>query len=374
MIELDPWEQRPKRDPATLPPASERADDLRAMGQAAYWAQEGGKILRSGADEFGDGGMGGNVVGRTTWIPAEEWFGRMRTEMGRAGLANQADIVAAIEKAIKGEKLKAAEARTLEWMRIEAEDVRDRYRAAKFAPDDADMLAIETHRAGLGGQDTADVALVARAAEIDADRVESAAIRFENDDAAFMAEIREIVDGNRQAAGAAGIEGAGPGPRGEGARAAQAEPDAGREGLTLEAQTPEGLRALAERNAAAEASARRQRAAEQESLRREAEQRDLRARADSTVDDFQLGQTAEQQMSGMGDLFAQPTPADAVASQRIAEAAARYPDLQVMLDGMDAPMPMAEFLATVQREADAARADAPDLMDAATCALLNGGV
>jgi hypothetical protein len=27
------------------------------------------------------------------------------------------------------------------------------------------------------------------------------------------------------------------------------------------------------------------------------------------VDDFQLGQTADRQMSGMGDIFDQPTPA-----------------------------------------------------------------
>lgn len=70
---------------------------------------------------------------------------------------------------------------------------------------------------------------------------------------------------------------------------------------------------------------------------------------------------------------APPAQADAQPPQdRIQAVAAQYPGLQVMLDGMDAPMPMADFLAAVQREADAEVAGAPDLMDAATCALLNG--
>lgn len=62
----------------------------------------------------------------------------------------------------------------------------------------------------------------------------------------------------------------------------------------------------------------------------------------------------------------------AVAAQRLAEVKAQFPDLQVFMDGMEKPMPMADFLAAVQREADAEVAGAPDLMDAATCALLNG--
>lgn len=76
-----------------------------------------------------------------------------------------------------------------------------------------------------------------------------------------------------------------------------------REALTLEAQTEEDLRAKSEREDAATSQAAAEKAAEQERLRREAEARDNKARADATVDDFQLGQTAEQQMSGMDDLF-----------------------------------------------------------------------
>jgi hypothetical protein len=76
------------------------------------------------------------------------------------------------------------------------------------------------------------------------------------------------------------------------------------EGLTLEAQTPEDLRAKAEREQAAADRERKQRTVEQERLRKEAEGRDLKARADQTLDSFELGQSADQQMSGMGDMFA----------------------------------------------------------------------
>lgn len=99
----------------------------------------------------------------------------------------------------------------------------------------------------------------------------------------------------------------------------QGGPD--REALTLEAQTEEDLRAKSEREDAATSQAAAEKAAEQERLRREAEARDNKARADATVDDFQLGQSADQQMSGMDDLFGgaqdaatQSSPADFIST------------------------------------------------------------
>lgn len=91
--------------------------------------------------------------------------------------------------------------------------------------------------------------------------------------------------------------------------------EADREALTLEAQTEEDLRAKAEREDAATSQAAAEKAAEQERLRREAEARDNKARADATVDDFQLGQTADQQMSGMDDMFG--TPAKEVEAAQV---------------------------------------------------------
>lgn len=57
---------------------------------------------------------------------------------------------------------------------------------------------------------------------------------------------------------------------------------------------------------------------------------------------------------------------------RIAEVQAAHPDLQVMLDGMDKPMPLADFLAAVKAEADEMEADAPLMQVAAQCAIMNG--
>ena len=64
---------------------------------------------------------------------------------------------------------------------------------------------------------------------------------------------------------------------------------------------------------------------------------------------------------------------DAGAIQsRLAELEAAFPDMQVMLDGMDAPMRLADFLQQVKAEADEASADAALYQLAAECALLNG--
>jgi hypothetical protein len=65
--------------------------------------------------------------------------------------------------------------------------------------------------------------------------------------------------------------------------------------------------------------------------------------------------------------------AEAAAVQsRLAAIQAERPDMMVMLDGMDRPMPLSEFLAAVKAEADEMLADAPLLELAAQCALVNG--
>jgi hypothetical protein len=56
----------------------------------------------------------------------------------------------------------------------------------------------------------------------------------------------------------------------------------------------------------------------------------------------------------------------------MADVQAAHPDLQVMVDVMDRPMPLADFLAAVKAEADEMEADAPLMQVAAQCALLNG--
>ena len=295
-----------------LPEAADVADQLRGMGEGAFWAVEGGRLLRSGTDTPGDGGMGGEVVGRTSWVPADEWFGRMRNDMGASGLSNQGEIKAAIEKAIDGQPLNAKERRTIDWMRGEIRDME----AKLWELDDADQAAVDAFGHGLSSRDAGDFALTARAAEIDADAVERAAIRFENDDAGFMAEMRRIADEqDGQPARAADQPGAGSGARGD----ATADPPA------TDARGPgpeqQPARPDAATGGAATAEAR-------------------------LVDDA----TARQ--------------ADALLAEQ--------PDMLVMLDGMDAPRRLSEVLADIKAEADEMRLDGELLQVAAQCALQNG--
>ena len=295
-----------------LPEISAVADQLRGMGEGAFWAVEGGRLLRSGNDTPGDGGMGGEVIGRTPWVPADEWFGRMRNDMGTSGLSNQGEIKAAIEKAIEGQPLNAKERRTIDWMRGELRDME----AKLWELDDADQAATDAFSNGLSSRDAGDFALTARASEIDADAVERAAIRFENDGAGFMAEMRRIADGqDRQAAGTASEPGAGPGARG----ASTAEPPPADARGPGPEQQPAGPDATTRATTSAEAR---------------------------LVDDA----TARQ--------------ADALMAEQ--------PDMLVMLDGMDAPRRLSDVLADIKAEVDDMKLDA-DLMEvAALCALQNG--
>jgi len=115
--------------------------------------------------------------------------------------------------------------------------------------------------------------------------------------------------GSAEKAGQDGPADAGQPPAQRSAAPGPAGQEGAPEDLTLESYDAEILRNRIERQREAEAAARRTKEAEQERLGREAEQKDIRDRADRTVDDFQLGQSAEQQLSGMGDLFAQPPAA-----------------------------------------------------------------
>lgn len=63
---------------------------------------------------------------------------------------------------------------------------------------------------------------------------------------------------------------------------------------------------------------------------------------------------------------------DPAADPLVQQVAQQFPDLQVMLDGMDKPMPLVEFLNGVKAEADDLAADAPLMQVAAECLLVNG--
>lgn len=75
------------------------------------------------------------------------------------------------------------------------------------------------------------------------------------------------------------------------------------EGLNLQSQTEADLRQKAQREQVAAKAEATKKAAEQERLRKADEARDNKARADATVEAFELGQSADAQLSGMADLF-----------------------------------------------------------------------
>jgi hypothetical protein len=130
---------------------------------------------------------------------------------------------AAIDKAIAGEKLKAAERRVVEYMADVAEQ---RQKSAAWKP-----TGNELAETGLASHNELDVAMTARAAEIDPDAVESLAIRFESDDAGFMRGIKELLDERDRQTAASRQEG----QRAPDATAGQPDPGASQQ---AEAVTP----------------------------------------------------------------------------------------------------------------------------------------
>jgi hypothetical protein len=158
---------------------AERAEELRQMAtHEAGWAERGGRIIRENGKE-------GEVTGRTPWVPASDWFGAMRKAMPKgASLAHEKDIQAAVEKAIKGEKLSAAQQRTVDFM---LEEIRRR---------DAEDHAALLQKHGHGSEHLDDHAALLRANEIDEAAVERLAVKHQDDpeNTAFMKDIREFLD------------------------------------------------------------------------------------------------------------------------------------------------------------------------------------
>ena len=94
------------------------------------------------------------------------------------------------------------------------------------------------------------------------------------------------------------------------------------------------------------------------------------------------GRTAAEPQAagvGVGGDGAGAKAETAAHAARLAEIQAAFPDLEVMLDGMDKPAKLSEFLADIQRQAmegtdmELGGNDAPLMQVAANCLLLNGG-
>jgi len=86
---------------------------------------------------------------------------------------------------------------------------------------------------------------------------------------------------------------------------ARAVPETGEGTEGLERYTAEEVTRKQEEAEKAAAEEKKAKAAEQERLRKEQQAKEEKARADESVKDFELGKSAEEQMTGMGDLFAE---------------------------------------------------------------------
>ena len=159
--------------------SEEQTNALRGLAQEAGWAEIGGKIIR---DETGE------VTGRTKWLPRADWW------PGRPGKYNERQTAEIVEKGLNGERLGPKQREYFEFL----QELADEMVASQDYLPTADELQYE------GFEDSADsdieMALVARATEIDEDAVERAAVQYAEDDPGFLRAVKAIVDGQQAAA------------------------------------------------------------------------------------------------------------------------------------------------------------------------------
>ncbi len=255
----EPWEQPQEQvtEPLTIENPDVRSTLENMAKHEAGWAEVGGRLIRRKRSEV----AGDEEISRTQWIPKSDWW------RGRPGGLNEAQTQDAVRKALAGEKLNKREQQAIDFM-VEVANQRIVERRA-ITDEEWSGIGSDIQAEGLEPthQNAIDSDLVAQAVAIDEGAVETAAVQYENDDAAFMAEIRRIVHGQEvENAEAAGGREADRGP------AQGAAP-----GFQLEQQTEAELAARA--RAQAEAEARR--IAEEQAAER-------KRTADAQVGDFIL--------------------------------------------------------------------------------------
>ena len=179
------------------------------------WAQIGGKldigrlVREHGPDAIDAQGRPTiSGVAFTEWIPKAEWWrDRPDKKLTEEGYRK------ALQKAEAGEKLRPIEQRAIDFLTKMANE--RMAEVAKLGEDEwvftaRDLLAEEELPSTANVVDSDQVA---RAMAIDEAGVERAALRFENDDAAFMAEVRRINETGQAAEGGQKDTGQAPGGR-----------------------------------------------------------------------------------------------------------------------------------------------------------------
>lgn len=157
----------------------------------AGWAEVGGKLIRTPTGDR----VGEEIISRTKWIPKAEWW------PGRPGGLSEVKTKAAVEKALKGEKLNAAEKRAVEYM---TKIARERMLSVRGLGEETwTQIADDIKAEGVEPttKDVDRVDLVDKANQIDPEAVKRATMAHADDDAAFFAEMQRIVDEKAQAGG-----------------------------------------------------------------------------------------------------------------------------------------------------------------------------
>jgi hypothetical protein len=174
--------------------------EIMAMRGEGGWAEQGGNLIRDPVT--------GEVSGRTAWVANAEWW------PGRPDGLSKRAVERAVDKAIAGDKLTAAEGRTVRYM---ADYARERLKNEGYEPRPKELEA-----AGLRmSADEFDAAMVARALDRDPAMVEAIDAALGHDNAAFMRGIKEFLDESdatvdRGGEGGAREEGAREGAQGSG--------------------------------------------------------------------------------------------------------------------------------------------------------------
>jgi hypothetical protein len=221
----EPWEEpQDKGTPVeklTLEHPQVRSMVERMAAEESGWAQIGGRLdvsrlaKATGQKVETDQPAGGLKLGTpafTSWIPKAEWW------RDRPVKLNEGQVQQAVAKALAGQRLSPKQAAMVDYMTSVAAE---RVRAMEdMGSEQWNAAAIGAHEAGLEPttKNVQDVDAVARAAAYDAEAVERAALQYENDEPAFMAEIRRLnAEAEADQGGAAGGGGpqGGAGPGGE---------------------------------------------------------------------------------------------------------------------------------------------------------------
>lgn len=302
-------------------------------------AKRGGLAMKERSDTIGEGNR--NAGGRMVFTEDGRGIDMMAEALAEDGYIPPQELendggVSWLQAAIADEFAGRATHHSMsgeQWMRERADaamgDAPD-YQGAGIS--DADLAragyddATDDEQRALDAIEAAEIEAQSQRADdaMDAFWRSLAEVEQEEERDAVQAESQEPVAGDAQ-------DGARPEPRagpaaGQPQEGAVDAPSAASEGadsqgLTLEAHSAEDLKAKAEREQSAADAERKAKETEQRRLDKEAADREARIRAQQTVDDFQLGQSAEQQLSGQRDLLGgEPAPARESRGPRASQA------------------------------------------------------